>query len=194
MSLGTAGLTAGLSVHALETYMGIQGFQGTKSIVTGSTGGVGSIALMLLTKLDSKVTAITGKNDQTDFLTGLGASEVILREDLPEIARKPIGKSIWDLGVDVASGDLLTMLLTSLTPGGAVACTGLVGGPSFESSIFPFILRGNALLGIDSVEIPLEQKSEIWKKFSSDWKLDLAELTKEVSLEDLEKEIQKILQ
>ena len=194
MSLGTAGLTAGLSVHALETYRGIQGFQGTKSIVTGATGGVGSIALMLLTKLDSKVTAITGKNDQTDFLTGLGASEVILREDLPEIARKPIGKSIWDLGVDVASGDLLTMLLTSLTPGGAVACTGLVGGPSFESSIFPFILRGNALLGIDSVEIPLEQKSEIWKKFSSDWKLDLAELTKEVSLEDLEKEIQKILQ
>ena len=194
MSLGTAGLTAGLSVLALETYRGAQGVQETKSIVTGATGGVGSIALMLLSKLDSKVTAITGKKEQIDFLTGLGASEVILREDLPEIARKPIGKSIWDLGVDVASGDLLTMLLTSLTPGGAVACSGLVGGPSFESSIFPFILRGNALLGIDSVEIPLKQKSEIWEKFSSDWKLDLAELTKEVSLDGLENEIQKILQ
>jgi alcohol dehydrogenase len=194
MSLGTAGLTAGLSVHALETYRGNQGFEGTKSIVTGATGGVGSIALMLLSKLNSEVTAVTGKKEQTEFLTGLGASEIILREGLQEVARKPIGKSIWDLGVDVASGDVLTMLLTSLTPGGAVACSGLVGGPSFESSIFPFILRGNALLGIDSVEIPLEQKSQIWEKFSSDWKLDLADLTKEVSLDGLEKEIQTILQ
>ena len=193
MSLGTAGLTAGLSVHALEAYRG-NSFEGTKSIVTGATGGVGSIALMLLSKLNSEVTAISGKKDQVDFLSGLGASEVILREDLQEVARKPIGKSLWDLGVDVVSGDVLTMLLTSLTPGGAVACSGLVGGPSFESSIFPFILRGNALLGIDSVEIPLEKKTQIWEKFSSDWKLDLAELTKEVSLDDLENEIEKILQ
>ena len=194
MSLGTAGLTAGLSVQALETYKDNKSFEGTKSIVTGATGGVGSIALMLLSKLNSKVTAVTGKEEQTDFLKGLGASEVILRNDLEEVARKPIGKSIWDLGVDVVSGDLLTLLLTSLTPGGAVACSGLVGGPSFESSIFPFILRGNALLGIDSVEIPLEQKSQIWEKFSSDWKLDLTSLTKEVSLDGLEKEIQTILQ
>ena len=193
MSLGTAGLTAGLSVHALEAYRG-NSFEGTKSIVTGATGGVGSIALMLLSKLNSEVTAITGKKEQVDFLSGLGASEVILREDLQEVARKPIGKSLWDLGVDVVSGDVLTMLLTSLTPGGAVACSGLVGGPSFESSIFPFILRGNALLGIDSVEIPLEEKSQIWERFSSDWKLDLADLTREVSLDGLEKEIQTILQ
>ena len=194
MSLGTAGLTAGLSVNALDSFRGNKGFEGTKSIVTGSTGGVGSIALMLLTKLNSEVTAVTGKETQKEFLNDLGASEVILREGLEEIARKPIGKSIWDLGVDVASGDILTLLLTSLTPGGAVACSGLVGGPSFESSIFPFILRGNALIGIDSVEIPLEQKSEIWQKFSSDWKLDLSNLTKEVSLDGLEDEIQTILQ
>ena len=194
MSLGTAGLTAGLSVQALEASRDNRGFEGTKSVVTGATGGVGSIALMLLSKLNSEVTAVTGKKEQIDFLTGLGASEVILRKDLEEVARKPIGKSIWDLGVDVASGDILTLLLTSLTPGGAVACSGLVGGPSFESSIFPFILRGNSLLGIDSVEIPLEQKSQIWKKFSSDWKLDLGGLTKEVSLDGLDKEIQTILQ
>ena len=74
-----------------------------------------------------------------------------------------------------------------------MACSGLVGGPSFESSIFPFILRGNALLGIDSVEIPLEKKSEIWQRFSSDWKLDLSSLTKEVFLDGLEAEIQTIL-
>ena len=148
----------------------------------------------MLTKLNSEVTAVTGKETQKEFLNGLGASEVILRDGLEEIARKPIGKSIWDLGVDVASGDILTLLLTSLTPSGAVACSGLVGGPSFESSIFPFILRGNALIGIDSVEIPLEQKSEIWQRFSSDWKLDLSNLTKEVSLDGLEDEIQTILQ
>tara|TARA_B100000427_G_scaffold202553_1_gene168385 strand:- start:185 stop:1177 length:993 start_codon:yes stop_codon:yes gene_type:complete len=194
MSLGTAGLTAGLSVNALDSYRGTKSFEGTKSIVTGSTGGVGSIALMLLAKLNSEVTAVTGKETQKEFLNGLGASEIILRKDLEEIARKPIGKSIWDLGVDVTSGDILTLLLTSLTPGGAVACSGLVGGPSFESSIFPFILRGNALLGIDSVEIPLEQKAEIWQRFSSDWKLDLSALTKEVSLNELEDEIQTILQ
>ena len=105
-------------------------------VISGATGGVGSIALMLLSKLDSNVTAVTGKEEQTQFLNSLGASEVILRDELEEVARKPIGKSIWDLGVDVASGDLLTLLLTSLTPGGAVACSGLVGGPSFESSIF----------------------------------------------------------
>ena len=194
MSLGTAGLTAGLSVNALDSFRGNKSFEGTISIVTVSTGGVGSIALMLLAKLNSEVTAVTGKETQKEFLNGLGASEIILREDLKEIARKPIGKSIWDLGVDVTSGDILTLLLTSLTPGGAVACSGLVGGPSFESSIFPFILRGNALLGIDSVEIPLEQKAEIWQRFSSDWKLDLSALTKEVSLNELEDEIQTILQ
>ena len=194
MSLGTAGLTAGLSVSSLDFYRRNKGFDGTKSIVTGATGGVGSIALMLLAKLNSEVTAVTGKKEQQEFLTNLGASEVISREDLEEIARKPIGKSIWDLGVDVASGDILTLLLTSLSPGGAVACSGLVGGPSFESSIFPFILRGNALLGIDSVEIPLEKKSEIWQRFSSDWKLDLSGLTKEVFLDGLEAEIQTILQ
>jgi len=194
MSIGTAGLTAGLSIEALDYHRKGIGFKDTKSIVTGATGGVGSIALMLLSKLDSNVTAVTGKKEQTQFLNNLGASEVILRDDLEEVARKPIGKSIWDLGVDVASGDLLTLLLTSLTPGGAVACSGLVGGPSFESSIFPFILRGNALLGIDSVEISLEQKSLIWEKFATDWKLDLNDLTKEVPLDSLETEIHAILQ
>ena len=88
---------------------------------------------------------------------------------------------------------MLTLLLASLKPGGAVACSGLVGGPSFESSIFPFILRGNALLGIDSVEIPLRKKEQVWKNFASDWKLDLSALVKEVTLEDLEQEITTIL-
>ena len=193
MCLGTAGLTAGLSVHALEKHRDYIGLSGTKSIVTGATGGVGSIAVMLLSKLGSEVTAVTGKSDQSEFLTSIGANNVISRDELAEIARKPIGKSVWDLGVDVVSGDILTLLLTSLNPGGAVACSGLVGGPSFESSIFPFILRGNALLGIDSVEIPLDAKNHIWKHFATDWKINLENSIKEIGLEELPEEIETIL-
>jgi len=194
MSLGTAGLTAGLSVHALDSFRKWGGFKETKSIVTGSTGGVGSVSVMLLSKLGSEVTAVTGKDDQTDFLSSLGASNILSREELTEIARKPIGKSLWDVGIDVVSGEALSLLLTSLSPGGAVACSGLVGGPSFESSIFPFILRGNALIGIDSVEIALETKEHIWEHFSGDWSLDgLEAIAKEVSLDNLEAEITSIL-
>ena len=193
MALGTAGLTAGLSIQALDNYNSNNGFNGLNTIVTGSTGGVGSIAVMLLSKLDASVTAVTGKDTQKELLQRLGASEIISREELSELCRTPIGKTIWDFGVDVVSGNILTLLLSSLKPGGAVACSGLVGGPSFESSIFPFILRGNALLGIDSVEIPLEKKLQVWENFASDWKLDLTPLVKEVNLEDLENEISTIL-
>ena len=194
MSLGTAGLTAGLSIHALDSFREYTGLKNTKSVVSGATGGVGSISVMLLSKLGSEVTAVTGKNDQSDFLHAIGASNILSREELAETARKPIGKSLWDVGVDVASGEILSLLLTSLSPGGAVACSGLVGGPSFESSIFPFILRGNALLGIDSVEIPLKDKEHIWEHFAHDWVLEgLDKSTKEVSLDDLEVEIESIL-
>ena len=194
MSLGTAGLTAGLSIHALDSFREYAGLKNTKSVVSGATGGVGSISVMLLSKLGSEVTAVTGKNDQSDFLHAIGASNILSREELAETARKPIGKSLWDVGVDVVSGEILSLLLTSLSPGGAVACSGLVGGPSFESSIFPFILRGNALIGIDSVEIPLKDKDHIWEHFAHDWALEgLDKITKEVSLDNLEVEIESIL-
>ena len=194
MSLGTAGLTAGLSIHALDSFREYTGLKNTKSVVSGATGGVGSISVMLLSKLGSEVTAVTGKNDQSDFLHTIGASSILSREELAETARKPIGKSLWDVGVDVASGEILSLLLTSLSPGGAIACSGLVGGPSFESSIFPFILRGNALIGIDSVEIPLKNKDHIWEHFAHDWVLEgLDKIIKEVSLDNLEVEIESIL-
>ncbi len=194
MSLGTAGLTAGLSIHALDSFREYTGLKDTKSVVSGATGGVGSISVMLLSKLGSEVTAVTGKNDQSDFLHTIGASNILSREELAKTARKPIGKSLWDVGVDVASGEILSLLLTSLSPGGAVACSGLVGGPSFESSIFPFILRGNALIGIDSVEIPLKDKDHIWEHFAHDWALEgLDKITKEVSLDNLEVQIESIL-
>ena len=190
MILGTAGLTAGLSVAALESFRGLEN---TKSVVSGSTGGVGSISTMLLSQLGSSVTAISGKKE-TEFLNTLGASSVMHRADLLENIKKPISKGLWDIGVDVVGGDVLSTLLAALNPGGAIACSGLVGGTSFESSIFPFILRGNALIGIDSVEIPLSNKEKMWNKFSSEWSIsNLSEITKEVSLEGIEEEINTML-
>ena len=191
MSLGTAGLTAGLSIAALESYRGIAG---TKSIVTGATGGVGSIAVLLLSQLGSEVTALSGKEEQQDFLKNLGASSVMSREELSKSVKLPLSKGIWDIGVDVVSGDILATLLAALTPGGAVACSGLVGGTSFESSIFPFIIRGIALLGIDSVEIPVKKKKEMWENFANNWSLQgLDKVTKVVELDALEEQIKIIL-
>ena len=190
MILGTAGLTAGLSVAALESFRGLEN---TKSVVSGSTGGVGSISTMLLSQLGSSVTAISGKKE-TEFLNTLGASSVMHRTDLLENIKKPINKGLWDIGVDVVGGDVLSTLLAALNPGGAIACSGLVGGTSFKSSIFPFILRGNALIGIDSVEIPLSNKEKMWNKFASEWSIsNLSEITKEVSLESMEDEINTML-
>ena len=190
MILGTAGLTAGLSVAALESFRGLEN---TKSVVSGSTGGVGSISTKLLSQLGSSVTAISGKKE-TEFLNTLGASSVMHRTDLLENIKKPISKGLWDIGVDVVGGDVLSTLLAALNPGGAIACSGLVGGTSFKSSIFPFILRGNALIGIDSVEIPLSNKEKMWNKFASEWSIsNLSEITKEVSLESMEDEINTML-
>ena len=191
MALGTAGLTAGLSIAALDSFRGVKG---TNSIVTGSSGGVGSISVMLLSQLGSQVTAVSGKVDQQNFLKDIGASSVISRKELTELVKLPINKGLWDIGVDVVSDEILSKLLAALNPGGAVACSGLVGGTSFKSSILPFILRGISLLGIDSVEIPIEKKKLIWQNYASIWSLkDIDKIIKEVDLEGLEKEVKIIL-
>jgi alcohol dehydrogenase len=190
MILGTAGLTAGLSVAALESYRGLSD---VKAVVSGSTGGVGSIAVKLLAHSGAEITAISGKQDQKEFLTSLGANQILSREELQETVRRPLGKGVWDIGVDVVSGEVLSTLLAGMNPGGAIACSGLVGGAKFDASILPFILRGVSLLGIDSVEIPLSKKQEIWDRLASDWSVSLEAITKEVQLETLEDEIKLIL-
>ena len=190
MILGTAGLTAGLSVAALESYRGLSD---VKAVVSGSTGGVGSIAVKLLAQSGAEITAISGKQDQKEFLTSLGANQILSREELQETVRRPLGKGVWDIGVDVVSGEVLSTLLAGMNPGGAIACSGLVGEAKFDASILPFILRGVSLLGIDSVEIPLSKKQEIWDRLASDWSVSLEAITKEVQLETLEDEIKLIL-
>ena len=188
--LGTAGMTAGVCVRELQKKNGIQG---KLAIVTGSTGGVGCLGVKLLSQLGAHVTAVTGKADSEDFLKSIGASEVISREQLAEYFRQPLSRGKWDIGIDVVGGEMLAGIMTCLNLSGSVACCGLVGGPKIETTIFPYILRGNSLIGIDSGNIPISEKKEIWDLFAKEWKLDLKGLAKEVTLNELDREIQSIL-
>ena len=190
MSIGTAGLTAGLCVRKL-----IQNDLTPDSgdvLVTGASGGVGSVAVMVLSKLGFNVVALTGKQDQVDYLESLGASSVIIRSQMEEQG-KPLQKGIYQGGVDTVGGNILSNFISQTSQRGAITCCGNVASDKLETSIFPFILRGVTLIGIDSAESLLEVKKEIWNNFSNDWKIDLEKITKEVFLESLSDEVEKIL-
>jgi alcohol dehydrogenase len=184
MILGTAGLTAGLCVDKL-LQMGAMPADGPV-LVTGATGGVGSVAVMLLAKLGYESVALSGKADQEQFLKTLGASSVVGREGLSEENKRPMLATDWAHAIDVVGGNILSNIIKSLKPGGSVAICGLVASPGFDTTVLPFILRGVNVLGVDSVEIPLQKKAEIWSKFATDWRLDdLGTLATEVKLEGL---------
>jgi alcohol dehydrogenase len=188
--LGTAGMTAGLSLRELQKKNGIEG---KLAIVTGATGGVGCLAVKLLSQLGADVTAVTGKVDSKDFLKSIGAVEVINREQLAENFHQPLASGKWDIGVDVVGGEMLAGLMTCLKLGGSVACCGLVGGSTIETTIFPYILRGNSLIGIDSGNIPISEKEEIWMLFANEWKIELNDLSRTITLNELDQEIESIL-
>ena len=192
MAYGTAGLTAGLCVRKI-LLSGIKPEDG-EVFVTGATGGVGIIAVMLLAKLGFNVVAITGKDDQTDLLLSLGANEIINRSEFEGEMKSPLAKPRWAGGVDAVGSDILSNLITATHQRAAIACCGMVGGVNLNTSIFPFILRGLSLLGIDSAETLIEVKKEIWNNFASDWKLEkINDQIKDVGLEELSSEIEKIL-
>ena len=188
--LGTAGMTAGLSLRELQKKNGIEG---KLAIVTGASGGVGCLAVKLLSQLGADVTAVTGKVDSEDFLKSIGAVEVINREQLAENFHQPLASGKWDIGVDVVGGEMLAGLMTCLKLGGSVACCGLVGGSTIETTIFPYILRGNSLIGIDSGNIPISEKEEIWMLFANEWKIELNDLSRTITLNELDQEIESIL-
>lgn len=192
MALGTAGLTAGLCVRKLLNH-GIKPEMG-KLFVTGATGGVGIVAMMLLSKLGFEVTAVTGKMDSEELLKKYGASEVVARGEFDRKLSSPLQKSIFAGGVDAVGGDILSNLLTSTSQRAAISCCGMVNGAELNTSIFPFILRGITLYGVDSAETELSVKEEVWNNFSTHWKLDdLEGQIKEIGLADLPKEIDTIL-
>ncbi len=192
MILGTAGLTAALCVDKLEQ-AGLEP-GGGPVLVTGATGGVGSIAVALLARLGYTVAAVTGKADQADFLRKLGAGQILERSVVQTGAEKPLLKEQWGGAVDTVGGDILFNVVKSLQRGASVACCGLTAGTGFQASVLPFILRGVNLLGVDSVEIPLVVKASMWDRLSVQWKLpNLDELVREISLQDLPTEIERIL-
>ena len=191
MLIGTAGFTAAECVQKLEQ-AGMTPESGP-TLVTGATGGVGSVAVKLLATLGYEVAAVTGKPEQHDWLRSLGASEFLTREAAAEGAEKPLLAERWGGVVDTVGGDILFNGVKSLRYGCSLAACGLVAAPQFGASVLPFILRHVNLLGIDSVQLPLPQKTQIWSRLATDWKLDLSELEETLSLHDLSAAIDRIL-
>jgi acrylyl-CoA reductase (NADPH) len=183
MAIGTAGYTAMLSVMALERH-GLTPAHGP-AVVTGAAGGVGSVAISLLAGAGWHVIASTGREQEADYLKGLGAKEIIARQELSGPAR-PLAKERWAAGVDSVGTNTLANLLAMTRYGGAIAACGLAGGMDLPTSVAPFILRGVALLGIDSVMAPKARRLEAWGRLARD--LDhakLAAMTTTVSLDDV---------
>lgn len=193
MIIGTAGFTAALSVLKLEQ-AGVK--PGTGDVlVTGATGGVGSIAVSILARAGYRVVAATGKHSDAAYLQTLGASEVISRAQLTEGVDRPMLKERWAGVVDVVGGEMLVAALKSTRYGGAVTCCGLVGSTDLVMNIYPFILRGVRLIGIDSVNCPMEPRLQVWERLAGAWRPEhLATVANEVTLDDLEEKLQAILQ
>ena len=190
MNIGTAGLTAGASVKKIID-SGIS--KDLPVLVSGATGGVGSIAVNLLSKLGYEVHALTGKTEESETLKDMGAKQVLLRDEFMAEPIKALDKGIYGGAVDTVGGDILAKMLSMISNEGSVSCCGNVGGMKFTSSVFPFILRGVSLIGIDSAESPIDFKDEIWNLFATDWALELNKYSKVISLDQIEDEITKIL-
>ena len=191
MVLGTAGLTAALCIDKLER-AGLTPGAGPV-LVTGATGGVGSIAVAMLAGLGHEVVALTGKQEQADFLRRLGAAEVLERSELQAGTGKVLLTERWAGAVDTVGGDILFNVVKSLRYDASVACCGLTAGVQFQASVFPFILRNVNLLGVDSVEQPLVAKASMWDRLSLQWKTDLQSLEHEIGLEQLPQAIDTII-
>ena len=193
MTFGTAGFTAALSVFKLEQ-AGVKPADGD-ILVTGATGGVGSIAVSILARAGYRVVAATGTASDAAFLRTIGAAEVVTREEVTAGSERPMMKERWAGVVDVVGGDTLAAAVKSTRYGGVVTCCGLVGSTDLAMNVYPFILRGVNLIGIDSVNCPTDTRLRVWQKLAGEWKPEqLSEVVTEVQLEGLEEKIQAILQ
>ena len=193
MIYGTAGFTAALSVWQMID-SGIRSEDGT-ILVSGATGGVGSIAVSILSKSGYTVTAVNGVVDEAAYLKQIGAGDVISIADAADTSGRPMLKSRWAGAIDTVGGDILATTIKSVAPNGAVTCCGNVASPDLPLNVFPFILRGARLIGIDSQNCPMPLRQKIWQKIASDWKIDWLEtLTTEAPFEELDNRIELMLQ
>ncbi len=192
MIIGTAGFTAAASILALrERHLSTSD---GRVLVTGATGGVGSMAVAMLAKQGFEVTASTGKDNAHEFLKSLGASEILAREQLSTPNAKPLGSATWAGAVDCVGGVTLANVVKQLQYGAAVAASGLTGGAELPVSVIPFILRGVSCLGIDSVQMPIDRRRQVWDLIGADLKPDhLDEIAHEVTLDRLDQALSAIL-
>jgi acrylyl-CoA reductase (NADPH) len=191
MAIGTAGFTAAMSVARLERH-GVKPDDGPV-LVTGATGGVGSTAVSILAARGFEVVASSGK-DAADFLSGLGASEVVGRDDVAGDG-KPLGRQRWAAAVDSVGGAVLAGILPQIRYGGAVAASGLTAGIKLETTVMPFILRSVALLGVDSVMAEMDERAELWRRLADDLRPPQLDdmITREIGLDELEPALDAIL-
>jgi len=193
MTFGTAGFTAGLCVKQLIS-AGVRPHHGP-ILVTGATGGVGCIAVHILAREGFEVVASSGKTDAKDWLQDIGASTVIDRAEVLEDASKSLGKERWGGVVDTVGGDFLAAALKACRSGGTVTACGMAGGTQLNMNVFPFILRGVNLMGIDSVNCPQSLRNQVWHLLESSWKIHDLELFREcISMSEVPDAVERILQ
>jgi putative YhdH/YhfP family quinone oxidoreductase len=192
MAYGSAGLTAGFCIFKLQEHSVTPELG--EILVTGATGGVGSFAVAMLAQIGYQVVAVTGKMDEKQFLIDLGAKKVISRDEATDTSGKPLLKGRWAGVVDAVGGEILSTAIRSTKLHGAVTCCGNVASPDLPINVYPFILRGISLVGIDSQSFPMTFRRQTWEKIASEWKLDnLDRQTSVCSLEELNSEIDRIL-
>ncbi len=184
MAVGTAGFTSMLSVMALED----QGIKDGPVLVTGAAGGVGSVAVALLASLGHQVAGVTGRPETADYLTSLGATQIVAREELAETVKRPLEGETWGGCVDAVGGAMLARVLGQMQYGASVAAVGLAGGAALPATVIPFLLRGVNILGIDSVMQPYDNRVRAWDRIAKDLPMDkLDAMVQPATLSDLPK-------
>ncbi|WP_293576623.1 acryloyl-CoA reductase [Phaeobacter sp.] len=184
MAVGTAGFTAMLAVMALEDH-GLTPGSGPV-LVTGAAGGVGSVATAILANLGHEVAAVTGRPETADYLTGLGATQIVARGDINETVKRPLESETWSGCVDAVGGDMLARVLGQMKYGASVSAVGLAGGAGLPATVIPFLLRGVNLLGIDSVMQPYDNRLRAWQRIAKDLPMDKLEaMVQPANLSDL---------
>jgi putative YhdH/YhfP family quinone oxidoreductase len=184
MMLGTAGLTAGLAIDVLQKFVPA-GSEGP-IVVSGASGGVGSMAVAILAKLGYQVSAVTGKPLAADFLRSLGAKEILPREAVDDMGGRPLLSSHWAGGVDTVGGNVLASILRATRHSGCVAACGMTAGTELAMTVYPFILRGVTLAGVDAALCPLLRRHSLWWRLAGAWKPErLADMVRIIELDEV---------
>lgn len=192
MTYGTAGFTAAQCVERIVAHRVAPG--DGEIVVTGATGGVGSLAVALLAKLGYTVAAVTGKPEQASLLRELGAASILARDEVNDATDRPLLKGRWTAAVDTVGGNVLATLVRTVAYRGCVTACGLVAGDQLPLTVYPFLLRGVTLYGIDSAKCPREPRLEIWRRLAMEWKLEHVErLRREITLSQVPAAIEEML-